>query len=404
MKKPLILIVAMPESIHTVRWLHQLIGTGWDIHLFPSYYDGVVRINKELESNESVKICLPYQKMFSFIKKMGLEKIGAFLLFRLYHLNNRRDKDFLAKRLERFITKYKPDLIHSLETQKAGYLVSNVRENFFKDNTFPTWWHTNWGSDIFLFGRFRQHEPLIRKVLAKCDYYSCECNRDVYLAKQFGFKGISFPVYPNTGGFDPAIIYKLRSESLVTSKRKIIMLKGYQGWAGRALVGIRALERCANVISGFTIIIYSNADGEDVSIASTLLSQNTGVAVKILPADTSHMEILHYHSKARISIGLSITDAISTSLLEAMALGSFPIQSCTACASEWFEDKVSGLLVTPEDPEIIELAIRKALSDDQLVDSAAEINYKKVLADANFANLKEKTISSYKVALQLDHV
>jgi hypothetical protein len=31
-----ILLVAMANSIHTARWVDQLAGQGWDLHLFPS--------------------------------------------------------------------------------------------------------------------------------------------------------------------------------------------------------------------------------------------------------------------------------------------------------------------------------------------------------------------------------
>ena len=34
-----LLIVAMSESIHTARWIRQLSGLGWDVHLFPSITD-----------------------------------------------------------------------------------------------------------------------------------------------------------------------------------------------------------------------------------------------------------------------------------------------------------------------------------------------------------------------------
>jgi len=71
--------------------------------------------------------------------------------------------------------------------------------------------------------------------------------------------------------------------------------------------------------------------------------------------------MLHYYGRARIYIGLSISDAISTSLLEAMVMGAFPIQSCTACADEWIEDGKSGFIVPPEDPHVIAEAIRRAL-------------------------------------------
>lgn len=80
------------------------------------------------------------------------------------------------------------------------------------------------------------------------------------------------------------------------------------------------------------------------------------------------------HGQARISVGLSISDAISTALLEAMVMGSFPIQSRTACADEWIEHGRTGMLVPVEDPEQVEEALRIALKDDDLVDSAAAAN------------------------------
>ena len=55
-------------------------------------------------------------------------------------------------------------------------------------------------------------------------------------------------------------------------------------------------------------------------------------------------------------------------------MGAFPIQSCTACVDEWIADGKSGFIVPPEDPDIVEKAIRRASLDDSLVDQAVEIN------------------------------
>jgi glycosyltransferase involved in cell wall biosynthesis len=394
-----ILFVAMAESIHTVRWVNQLKNEGWDLYLFPSYdYPG---LHNDLNG---IKVCIPFLSVFTWLDKLGLGKYSRFLYVKLGNYKKNKLPDYYEKRLKRYINSIKPDMIHSLETQGAGYLVAKVKCEYPPAIPFPAWWHTNWGSDIFLFGRIPQEQPFIRRVLENCEFYSCECTRDIELAKDFGFKGKVFPVYPNTGGFDPIMIDAFKAKSQPTSERKLIMLKGYQGWAGRALVAIRGLERCADLINKYHLVIYANASGEDVEIASTLLSQNTGVAVTILPSNTPHKEIMRFHSQARISIGLSIGDAISTSLLEAMAMGSFPIQSCTACASEWFTDGISGLIVTPEDPEVVEQAIRRALLDDILVNSAAEINYNKIVKDANFETLRVKTIQAYKKVLNIDHV
>lgn len=393
-----ILFVAMAESIHTSRWIHQLKDEGWDLYLYPSHD------HRSLRSDfDGVKILMPFYFLFKWLDKRGFGKYFRFFYSKSSYFTAKRSPDYYARRLNRYIKSVKPDIIHSMETQGGGFLVAKVKCEYPQDS-FPVWWHTNWGSDIFLFGRLLHQKPLIRRVMENCDYYSCECQRDIGLALQFGFKGTAFEPYPNTGGFKPQLIDEYRKEAGPTSTRKVIMVKGYQGWAGRALVAIRALERCADIIGNYNVVIYSNVSGEDVEIASTLLSQNTGAKVTILPSNTPHTEIMRYHSRARISIGLSMGDAISTSLLEAMAMGSFPIQSCTACASEWFTDGVSGIIVSPEDPEIIEKAIRKALLDDILVNSAAEINYNKIVQDANFEILKSRTIQAYKKVLNIDHV
>jgi glycosyltransferase involved in cell wall biosynthesis len=152
----------------------------------------------------------------------------------------------------------------------------------------------------------------------------------------------------------------------------MIMLKGYQGWAGRALFGLRALARCADVLDGYEVFIYSW--GQDIQIAAELFTQETHVPTHIVPLLTPHEEILKLHGKARVSIGLSISDGISASLLEAMVMGAFPIQSWTPGTDEWITDGENGLLVPSEDPEVIEKAIRVALTDDELINKAAEIN------------------------------
>ena len=198
---------------------------------------------------------------------------------------------------------------------------------------------------------------------------------------------------PNTGGFDLDQVDKLRRQT-ATADRRIIMLKGYQGWAGRALVGLRALERCADALPTYSIVIYSAAP--EVAIAAELFANRTAIATRILPATTPHEEILSLHAQARISIGLSIGDAISTSLLEAIVMGSFPIQSCTACADEWVQHGKSALIVPPEDPDIIENAIRIALADDALVNRASQMNWQTALTRLDRTLLKDAAIQMYR--------
>ena len=365
-----ILIVADSNSIHTARWISQICDQTLDIHLFSSKDHGKTHENLKNTTVYHSFYCKGHVKNASVILR-GFPVLHAEWVNRGIRYLKKFNPDYRIKRLKSIIGKIKPDVIHSLEIQHAGYLTLSAKDNF--NGEFPPWIVTNWGSDIYLFGRLAEHEPKIREVLKQCDYYSCECYRDVELAKKYGFKGRVLPVFPNTGGFDLKLIFGMRKPG-PTSDRRLIMLKGYQTWSGRALVGLRALERCVDMLNGYEIAIHSA--GPQVLIAAELFQATTGIPVTIIPPGTSHDEILKYHGRSRISIGLGISDAISTSFLEALVMGSFPIQSWTACADEWIEDGKAGILVPPEDPEIVEQAIRTALSDDDLVNTAAEINYK----------------------------
>jgi glycosyltransferase involved in cell wall biosynthesis len=289
----------------------------------------------------------------------------------------------------------KPDIIHSIEFQHAGYLTLQIKRELSAD--FPPWIVTNYGSDIYLYSRLAEHHEQIKELLANADYYTCECERDIHLAREMGFEGEVLTVLPNAGGFDMAHLAELRQTGAVSARRTVV-LKGYQNWAGRALVGLRAIALCADALKDYRVAIYSATS--DVTISAELLTQSTGLQIDIIPT-CSHDEMLALFNSARVYIGLSISDAASTSMLEAMAMGTFPIQSCTACVDEWLVDGETGLVVPPEDPEIIAQALRRALSDDALVDNAAERNIKMITDRLDHSVVKPQIVSLYeRVAAQ----
>jgi len=60
----------------------------------------------------------------------------------------------------------------------------------------------------------------------------------------------------------------------------------------------------------------------------------------------SYEEVRAHFGRSRVYIGLGISDAISTAVLESMVMGCFPIQTKTSCCNEWFSDAAS-LLIYP---------------------------------------------------------
>jgi glycosyltransferase involved in cell wall biosynthesis len=377
-----ILFVAMPHSEHTARWISQIADQQHEIHVFPSMETAPHPSLKSVRFHCAGIGFRTISKVVNILKrKLASRRIPLLKLFTALF-----DRSLCLKKV---IKRVKPDIIHSLEIQRAGYLTFVARKRL--GGRFPTWIVTNWGSDIFLYGRLAAHVDKIKAILSTCDYYSCECQRDVKLARDMGLKGEVLPVLPNTGGFDLNHAYKLRRKGL-TSSRRLILLKGYQHWSGRALVGVRAIELCRQELQGYHVALYSA--NNDVKIAAELVTQSTGIPIDIIP-HCSHDEMLNLFGRARLYIGLSISDAISTSLLEAMIMGAFPIQSYTSCADEWIENGKTGLIVPPEDPEIIAVAIRRALTDDALVDSAAEENMRVATERLDRSIIQPQVIAMY---------
>jgi glycosyltransferase involved in cell wall biosynthesis len=155
-------------------------------------------------------------------------------------------------------------------------------------------------------------------------------------------------------------------------------VKGYQHFAGRALTALKAIDIARHSLSGYKIRIFSPFP--EVVMEANRLRDDRGLEISCLPERVAHEEILSLHGKARISLAISAGDGISTSLLEAMAMGSLPIQTHTACANEWIVDGESGFIVSPDDPEQIAQRLATALIDDGLVDRAAAINLARIEA------------------------
>ena len=161
------------------------------------------------------------------------------------------------------------------------------------------------------------------------------------------------------------------------SERRLILVKGYQNFAGRALNALNAIERCKHLLEGYKIIVYSSS--ADTKIEVELLRKRSGLDIWILE-NVSKSEFLDYFAMARLYIGIGISDGLSTSMVEAMSAGAFPIQSENSAAQDFLENYVNGFVVQPWDLDNLAEYISKAISDDQFVNKAQVLN-KEIIED-----------------------
>ena len=370
-----ILFVAMGNSMHSLRWIRTVRQElpHCELSLYSSHTIPTVDLdlsreldleiwNGSMHTSKALWDMATHPLQYARLLVMdGLTGVQRELKRRLMGAHWRR--------LARIIRREKPDLIHSLHTQTSGYLLMKVRERW--DGHFPVWVHSLWGSDLFYCGKFDEHREKISAIMQHIDFLVAEGERDGALAREHGFRGILLESVPACGGFDLPRLARLRPED-PPSRRREISIKGYQNTVGRFFVGLRALARVRDLLEGYVVNVYL-AESEVERTVAEAFSADTGIRINIV-ANVSHDEILEMHGRSRISIALSTSDGLPASLLEAMAMGAFPVQSDTSMAAEWVADQETGMLVPPEDPDHIEAVLRKALLDDELVDRAAERN------------------------------
>ena len=358
----------MLDSIHSARWLGQFKNENLDFLLFPSSPHRRLHPElKELLKNESRA---RYQIVF----------MGQFFGLPLWIADRFVDNLFRGSLARTFIRRFQPQIVHALELQNAGYIALKALKNKKpKELTLIT---TNWGSDIYWFQRFPKHKEKLERLMAVSDYHSAECARDLGLAAQLGFNGVFMPIIPNAGGLPADVLCR---ELTPSASRKYIAIKGYDGWVGRAKVAVEAIAGMASELSDYELVIYSA--NQATRRKARAVESMTGLRFSLnRKGALTHLEVLDLFAKSKIYVGLSESDGISTSLLEAMAMGAIPVQTATACCDEWFGD--TGVAVKQINVRSVQDAIRKAI-----VLAADQSN-----ADKNRQTIRDKA-SAEKVAV-----
>jgi glycosyltransferase involved in cell wall biosynthesis len=109
-----------------------------------------------------------------------------------------------------------------------------------------------------------------------------------------------------------------------------------------------------------------------VQVQVDILRNREGLDIKVV--SLNHKEMQDLFQTARISIGISESDGLPAAFIESIHAGAFPIQSGNSAVNEFVIHGKSGFLVHPWDLAGLTNCIRTALSDDQLVDTAAQEN------------------------------
>lgn len=371
-----ILFVSM-RSIHAVRWIENLNAFGHELYWFDISNKGEIQTNTELiQYTNWKKRKIPYVK-------------GEHYLYKKFHGIYEKIQPYLETTIEEYfeylVNEIQPDLVHSFEMQSCSYPILETMQKFPKIK----WLYSCWGSDLFYFQNQPQHVSKIKAVLSRINYLHTDCNRDFILAKNLGFKGKHTGVIPGGGGFH---LEEFLPFIHSVSERKIILVKGYQHHLGRGLQIVKALQTINLDKFNFHVIVF----GAHEVVNSYIKDNNLDFEV-YSGKGLDHEEVLKIMGRSIIYIGNSMSDGMPNTLLEAMIMGAFPIQSNPGGATaEIIQHNVNGLLIeNPEDCNEIKCHIENALNNIDMVVLGNKINAQIAIDKLSYQVNNAKIISIY---------
>lgn len=256
---------------------------------------------------------------------------------------------------------------------------------------------SSWGTDLEIFANDLRWTAAVRRFLGAVDGYIAECDRDERLAREFGFAGRFLGKFPAFGGTDLAELAAFRS-ACAPSARRLIVVKGRDHKApggdpvGRAMTVIRALERCADCLRGYRIVVLQ-AD-KLVAAEAELVGTLTGLDIRVMPR-LPYADLMRVMGAARAAVAMTVNDGLPSFLVEALALGALPVHSDLEPVREWVEDGVNGLLTSPEDVDGVVDALCRVVDDNDLVDSAAAHNEGLVRERLSAAAIRGRAVHMY---------
>jgi hypothetical protein len=343
----------MFDSVHIARWISQFKNANFTLILFPSSHFRNIHPSILRAQSQNIHVIGggKLSRTFGYLDSLAtLRFFGgsvAMVMRRFY--------------LKLTIKVLRPQVIHAIEIQHAGYLISDQVGSSHRRIL------TNWGSDIYYFMNFENHINRIKEALKWATHYSAECERDYKLASELGFSGVNLPRIPNAGGFE------ISKNEVKCSDRKLILIKTYGGQFGAAKIAIKAIADFLSKNHNFEVFFYSVT--RDVIKDVEKLRNNFPNLVKFstLENPLSQDEILALFHKSRIYLGCSISDGLSTSFLQALIAGAYPIQTNTSCASELTFLGAAGSIINPSADEIL-FELNAKINDEKLLNESQKIN------------------------------
>jgi len=390
--KPKILFIGWPNSSHTHSWIELFEGGEFNVRLFglPSLPPDDWKVRTYLTEHHPS----PDPGTRKFVHKgvhrylRGLAKLVPSFPYK------RSDDDALAE----VMRKWQPDIIHTLGFDPASYFYCRVRHSHQLEGVGRWVAQARGGPDLYLY----RHDPGLLKnmkqVVAECDYFIADNLWNYDFAQSLGLseeKMTPLGIVSGTGGMDVDGLRSRWTELPSKRERVIYMPKAYENQAVKGLAAMEGLRMAWPHIQPCKVVFAWVVQPEMEQWIHACLGDEILEHCEIKPL-IPREESLGHTLSARVLYAPSVLDGVPNSMLEAMACGAFPIISPLEGVDGVVENERNVLFARNLYPEELAEALIRAMSDDDLVDAAANRNVERVRTLSDRKTIKPVAHDFYK--------
>jgi glycosyltransferase involved in cell wall biosynthesis len=374
--RPKILFIGSSISTHTHAWIDLLKEAPFNVRLFslPMFrlppsdwkvhtYLPVIRYGSLNRRNRKTLLSFP-EALHSFLPARfaiaGLRRVAE-------------EFDFEERWLARIIRTWKPDIIHTLGLNPAGFFFYHTSQRFHLDYVSKWIVQLRGGSDLTLSHLDTVKSKQISACLNQCNQIISDNLENVRLIESLGISAAKLaPIVPvpGTGGVD---VDALQDQALkpVSKRREILWPKAFVSKWSKGLPVLEGIKIAWDRIQPCSIQMLA----VDEEIASWIKA----LPVEIQQCCQLHPRIprsqaLEKMARARVLLAPSLVDGVPNSLYEAMASSAYPIVSPLSTMTGFLENEENVLFARNLYPDEIAAALVRAMNDDVLIEKAAENN------------------------------
>lgn len=297
-----------------------------------------------------------------------------------------------ARKLQAIVREVQPDIIHAMRIPFEGMLSALAL-----DNTDQPLLVSVWGNDFTLHATANPWMGhYTRRTLRRASALHTDCQRDLRLAREWGFDGTKPSlVLPGNGGIRMNVFYPSdeahRPGPDPEGSFQVINPRGFRAYV-RNDVFFRAIPR---VLEREERVRFLCPAMQQEARAQRWVAQlGLQASVELLPK-LSRLQMAALFRESLIAVSPSTHDGTPNTLLEAMASGCFPIAGDIESLREWITPGVNGLLVDPGDAHALAQAILSALQDPEMRQRASQSNRQLIRERAEYHQVMRQAAQFY---------